>query len=196
LASHEAADGLRSEWKVNTMSQPAAISIPAITLFAQPYDISASGFYFSDAETYAERAAAARNDYGQPVEEFEIQFIDGEALDARLFEALGVNQANLEAFLEAASEWRDDQKVRVIIAVGEAGYSFDLRTGYPDDFDVDLYECDSLRDLAEQFVDEGLYGDIPESLRYYIDYDAIARDLRADYAETEIDGVRYVYACR
>lgn len=175
------------------MPQPVT---PAITLFAQPYDVSATGFYFSDVATYAEKAAAARNDYGQPVEEFEIQFIDGEGLDARLFEALGVNQANLEAFFETAGEWRDDQKVRVIIAVGEAGYSFDLKTGDPDDSDVDLYECDSLRDLAEQFVDEGLYGDIPESLRYYIDYDAIARDLRADYAETEIDGVRYVYACR
>lgn len=167
-----------------------------ITLYAQPYDITACGFYFTDYEAYAAKAATARNDYGQPVEEFEIQFIDGSGLDARLFEALGVNQANLEAFLQAIGDWSDDQKVRVIIAVGEAGYSFDVKTGDPDDFEVDLYECDSLRDLAEQFVDEGLYGDIPESLQYYIDYDAIARDLRGDYAETEIDGVRYIYSCR
>ena len=44
-------------------------------LHAQPYDISASGFYFDSLEDYQAKAAKARNDYGDPVEEFEIQFI-------------------------------------------------------------------------------------------------------------------------
>ena len=60
------------------------------TLFAQPYDISARGFYFDTASEYSAKAAKLKNDYGQPVEEFEIQFIDGDGLDAKLFEALGV----------------------------------------------------------------------------------------------------------
>ena len=61
-----------------------------------------------------------------------------------------------------------------IIAVGECGYSFDPATVHPDDFEVDIYHMDSMRDLAEHFVDEGLYGEIPKHLAYYIDYDAIA----------------------
>ena len=40
---------------------------------------------------------------------------------------------------------------------GESGYTFDLGKDSPDQFDVDLYEMDSLHDLAVQFVDEGLY---------------------------------------
>lgn len=166
------------------------------TLYAQPYDISASGFYFEDADSYARQVAALRNDYGQPVEEFEIQFIDGECIDAALAQAWSLNQANLARFFEIVEEWSEDQKRRFIIAVGECGYSFDAASVDPDDFDVDLYEADSLRELAEQFVDDGLYGEIPPHLAHYIDYEAIARDLALDYSATEIAGERLIYACR
>jgi antirestriction protein len=166
------------------------------TLFAQPYDISASGFYFDDADDYASKAASLRNDYGQPVEEFEIQFIDGDRIDVALAEAWGLNQANLSRFFEVVEEWSDDQKQRFIIAVGECGYKFVPASVDPDDFDVDLYEADSLRDLAEQFVDDGLYGDIPPHLVHYIDYEAIARDLAMDFSVAEIAGARLIYACR
>ena len=164
-------------------------------LFAQPYDISATGFYFQSQSEYAEKSSKLRNDAGWPVEEFELQFIDGESIDAQLFEALGVNQCNFPQFLEACDDWDDHQKRKVIIAVGECGYSFDLTSGDPDDFDVDLYEIDSLRELAEQFVDEGLFGEIPERIRFYLDYDAIARDLSMDYSETRIAGTNLVYRC-
>ena len=166
------------------------------TLYAQPYDISASGFYFDDAESYARQAAALRNDYGQPVEEFEIQFIGGECIDVALAQAWGLNQANLARFFKIVDDWSDDQKRRFIIAVGECGYSFDAANVDSDDFDVDLYEADSLRELAEQFVDDGLYGEIPAHLAHYIDYEAIARDLALDYSATEIAGERLIYACR
>lgn len=165
------------------------------TLFAQPYDISASGFYFETAAEYEEKADRLLNSYGNPVEEFEIQFIDGESLDCELFRALGVHQGNFPAYLEAVEEWSEDEKIRVIIAVGEIGYKFDLGKDTPDQFDVDLYELDSLKDLAEQFVEEGLYGEIPKALQYYIDYEAIARDLGMDYSEIRIDGTNYIYRC-
>ncbi|MBP7722627.1 MAG: antirestriction protein ArdA [Alphaproteobacteria bacterium] len=81
------------------------------------------------------------------------------------------------------------------IAVGEAGYNFDPETDDPDDFDIDLYELDTLRDLAEQFIDEGLFGEIPENIRFYLDYDAIARDLGMDYTEIRLNGTNYIYRC-
>ena len=43
-------------------------------LHAQPYDLAATGFNFETAEEYGTKAAALQNDYGEPVEEFEIQF--------------------------------------------------------------------------------------------------------------------------
>ena len=53
-----------------------------------------------------------------------------------------------------------------------------------------------MKELAERFVDEGLFGEIPDHLAHYIDYDAIAHDLAMDYAETEIAGVRLIYRCQ
>ena len=109
------------------------------TLFAQPYDISACGFYFESIEQYRTKASTLKNDYGDPVEEFEIQFIDGERIDCTLASAFGVNQANLSRFFDLVDQWDDDQKTRFIIAVGESGYNTDCD---PDDLDIDVFELD------------------------------------------------------
>lgn len=165
------------------------------TFHAQPYDITASGFFFKDAETYRSKITSIVNDYGDPVKEFEIQFIDGDDIDCDLANALCPNQCNAVAIMDAMENWEDQQKTAVIIAVGECGYDFDLETGDPDAFDVTIYEVDSMKELAEQFVEEGLFGEIPERLRFYLDYDAIARDLAMDYVETSVGGVSLVYRC-
>jgi hypothetical protein len=92
-------------------------------------------------------------------------------------------------------KWDDDDKRIAIIALGDYGYPFDPEM-IPADYDIDIYAVESLTELAEQFVDEGLFGDIPEALANYIDYDAIARDLGFEYVEATIAGGRYVYASR
>ncbi|MBS0482871.1 MAG: antirestriction protein ArdA [Proteobacteria bacterium] len=162
------------------------------TFFAQPYDISATGFYLDSFDDYQAKARASQNDYGQPIEEFEIHFIDGDDLDAAFADAFGINQANIARFINLADEWGDDEKTRFIIAVGECGYDRDCD---PDRLDIDLYEIDSLTELARQFVDEGLFGDIPDRIACYLDYDLIARDLACDYSETTVSGRRIVYRC-
>jgi hypothetical protein len=163
------------------------------TLYALPYNIDATGFYFDSAEDYAAKAKGNYDRYGQFVEEYEVQFIDGEAIDCELAKAIGLSQCNFSKFFDLIDEWDEGQKVRFIIAVGEGGYSFDLDAGDIDALDIDIYEEDTMRDLTEQFVDDGLFGDIPERLQYYIDYDAIARDLAVEYATTNIAGTRLIY---
>ena len=165
-----------------------------ILLYAQPYDISAEGFYFRDKDEYDKKVKEAKNDYGDPVEEFEIQFIDGGLIDCELAKAIDISQANFAQYLDCVESWETHEKTTVIIAVGECSYCFEDDTS-PDDFDIDIYHVDSMRELAEQFVDEGLYGEIPESLTHYIDHDAIARDLAVDYSEAVIGGERLVYRC-
>jgi antirestriction protein len=176
--------------------EPKSEDDMTITLFAQPYDISATGFYFTSAEEFDDKAMRLKNAYGQRVEEFEIQFIDGEPLDCALAQAVGLNQANFRRVLEICESWDDHEKIRLAVAVGECGYAFDLDHDDIELLDVDIYEEDSLKDLAILFVDEGLFGDIPEHLACYIDHEAIARDLAVDYSETTIAGDHYVYACR
>lgn len=114
------------------------------TLFAQPYDISADGFYFESAEDYQGKSSKLLNRYGEHVEEFEIQFIDGEGIDCDLFKALSVSQCTCEKFLDFVDEWTENDKIKVIIAVGEVGYNFDLDNNTPDRFDIELYQIDSL----------------------------------------------------
>ena len=174
------------------------------TLYARAYDITAVGFYFDSAEDYDRKSSALRNEYGQPVEEFEVQWIDGDDIDCALATVGGavnkkawrLHQGDLLAFFAALDDWDEHQKHCFIIAVGECGYRFNAATDHPDDFDVDIYEMDSLVELAEYFVGEGFYGEIPKQLTYYIDTQAIARDLAADYSEITIAGRRLVYACR
>lgn len=165
-------------------------------LYAQPYDCSASGFYFDDFEEYQTRSRNNRKPSGELVEEYEIQFIDGDEIDVALAKAWELGQGNFAAFLEAAETWDEDQKIRFIIAVGECGHDHDEAASNPDQIDLIYYQFDSMKELAEHFVDEGLFcSEIPETLRIYLDYDAIARDLSVDYSEVEISGTNYIFYC-
>jgi len=161
-------------------------------LFAQPYDLSASGFYFHDVEEYAQKVSEAHNDYGQPVEEFEIQFIEGEDNDCSLAAAVGLNQCNFPQYLELIEELDEYEKIELVIAVGECGYRLEEAQS---DLDIELYEMNTVRELAEQFVDAGLLGEIPENLQMYFDYDALARDLEIDYSSVDIAGRTFIYRC-
>lgn len=162
-----------------------------VSLHALPYDQTAPGFYFQNFEDYQVLAAKAVNAYGDHVEEFEIQFIDGEPIDVALARAFDLNQSNVGQFLEAAAEWDGSRKIRFIIAVGEYGQESDPAS--VDDFDIDIYEIGIMRELAERFIDEGLFGEIPSHLEGYIDYDAVARDLSVDFSQAEIAGINYVF---
>lgn len=163
------------------------------TFYAQPYNLDADGFFFADMTSYRQGITGRTDHYGMPVEEYELQFIDGTGLNAAFAGAVSVNQANIASYFQAEDAWNDDQKIRVIIAMQELGHFFHLGQDLPNDLDLDLYEIGSLRELAEQFVEDGLFGTIPDRLAHYIDYDAIARDLAFDYGQVTIAGRRFIY---
>ena len=159
------------------------------TLYANPYDISAQGFYFTSLEDYEKKAADLRNEYGQPVEEFEIDFIDGENAD--LFAAFGVNQANLEHWFEIDEmDLSDEQKVAFFYLVSDLGKTAQEALELIDD--VSIFEGKP-SDYVEEILDE-IYPDIPQGLRGYIDTEAMARDMRlnGEIAEFEREGKDYV----
>jgi len=130
---------------------------------ATPYDISAVGFYFSDYEEYLEKAASHRNDHGDPVEEYEIQFIDGD--NYRLFDAVGVNQANLKDWFERFEDMDEHDAIKVIYLAEDVGYSLNDMLDRLDD--LMLFEGTAI-EYAESYLDDtGLLDQIPENLRYY-----------------------------
>ena len=167
----------------------------ACEFYAQPYELAATGFYFKDYKSFISKSRTLKNNYGQSVEEFEIQFIDGEIEDAELFKALGIHQGTIGTFIDKLDEWEDWEKINIILAVGEAGYDFDMAEDDPGDLDIQIYQVESLKELAEEFINEGLFGDIPENLAHYLDIDAIARDLSYDYSESYVAGANFVYRC-
>ena len=167
-----------------------------LLFYSQPYDISAERFYFRSIDEFSKQSADLKYQHGQPVEEFEIQFIDGDLIDFDLAKAWGVNQANISRYFEVAEEWDEHEKIRFILAVGECGCDFDPNKVSADGFDVDIYRLDSMRDLAIEFVEEGLFAEISERFQSYIDYDAIARDLSMDYSEAVVAGERLIFRCR
>lgn len=91
---------------------------------------------------------------------------------------------NLEKLNELAErlDSLDNYDMRKLEAALEA-FSNDVEEHLDNLDDYDFYENMTLEDLAYEFVDEGMFGDIPENIKNYIDYDAIARDLQYDYTE-------------
>lgn len=157
--------------------------------FAHPYDQSATGFYFDTFAEYEEKVAALKNSYGQPVEEFEIQFIDGD--DSQLFAACGINQSNLEQWFDDVEDLDDHEKValfylmdnNVVAGLAEALEKMD---------DVSIQEG-TLKEAAEALFDELYLHEIPKHLHNYIDYAAFANDLQCggDAVEFDYDGTTY-----
>lgn len=160
------------------------------TYHATPYDISATGFFFRSYEEYCTQAASHRNAFGEPVEEYEIQYIDGD--NYRLFEAIGVNQANLADWFERFEDMDDDCAIRLIILMEHYGY--DLEPAFDHIEDLHLFEGTAV-EYAEELIDStGMLGAMPENLRFYFDTDAFARDMLigGDIAEVDIDGRRFI----
>tara|TARA_E500000318_G_C3563484_1_gene214633 strand:+ start:738 stop:1238 length:501 start_codon:yes stop_codon:yes gene_type:complete len=160
------------------------------TYHATPYDISAAGFYFSSYDDYLAKAADHRNDYGHLVEEFEIQFIDGDAF--ALFDALKVNQATLSTWFEHFEDLDEDDAHKAIYLASYEGCTMDQILERLDD--VHLFEGTAI-EYAESYIEEtGLLDQIPEGLRFYFDVEAFARDLQlgGDITVIEIAGQSYV----
>lgn len=102
--------------------------------------------------------------------------------------------SKLNEIAQQIESWDDNDILKFEILLSE-GYAQDkvIEDGL-DSYEVDIYDFRSVKrltcafeQLAEQFVDEGLFGNVPIALQSYIDYEAISRDLRYDYSEYDTD---------
>jgi hypothetical protein len=157
-------------------------------LHANPYTPDARGFNFSTAEDFTIRASALRDRFGSPVEEFELQYLDGE--DGQLFEACKIHQGNLDTWFDDIETLEDYEKAALFYLVDQAGYRLDQALEKLED--VCISEC-SLIDAASELFDECYLPEVPEAVRNYIDYDAFARDCRlgGDMCEFIYAGTTY-----
>ena len=171
--------------------QTACVEVNTVTLYAQPYNLDANGFYFGSMAEYTEKSEGLTDRYGSLVEEFEIQFIDGSNEDVQLFSACSVNQCNLEQFFTLVDEFDDREKAALFYLTNVNGQSMEDAINKLDD--VCLYEG-YLKEAAEELFDECYAHVIPENLHCYIDYEAFARDceLGGDMYEFNFAGNTYI----
>ena len=158
------------------------------TFFAQPYSLDAVGFYFDTLEAYSEKSERLLDTFGNLVEEFEIQFIDGD--DCELFSACGINQGNLYTWFESIIDLSDQEKTALFYLRSVLGYN--LENALDKLEDVNLSEG-NLKDVAETLFDEFYLNDVPESVRAYIDYEKYARDceIGSDLHEFDFNGTTW-----
>ena len=158
------------------------------TLFAHPYNMDACGFYFRSAEEFEEKVEALRDRFGNRVEEFEIQFIDGD--DGALFDACGINQSNLSTWFDDIENKDEHEKVALYFLTGVLGYALDDAMDKIDE--VMLFHGDA-QEAAEELFDDCYAHAIPDNLRCYFDMEKFARDLEigGDFAEFDYDGTTY-----
>ncbi len=157
---------------------------------ATPYDLSATGFYFKTYEDYTSQATTHRNEYGDEVEEYEIQFIDGG--NCELFSVLSVNQANLKQWFDEFEDLDGEDLIKAIYLASDLNYDIDDILGNLDD--VYLFEG-----TAEEYADDylestGILSEIPENLRFYFDVALFARDMLwgGDISEVTIMNTNYI----
>lgn len=119
------------------------------------------------------------------IEEFSIEFIDGD--DAQLFDSCGINQANLDTWFDEIELLDDREKAALFFLTNNLGYNLTDAMNKIDE--VSLYQGELL-DAATELFDECYAYQIPDNLRFYIDYEKFARDceLGGDMDEFEFGG--------
>ncbi|MCB9989741.1 MAG: antirestriction protein ArdA [Rhodospirillales bacterium] len=149
------------------------------TFYAQPYSLDHTGFYFDSLDQYETGMDKLEK---QGCEEVEIQFIAGDDHLARLAKDASIGQGQVHLWFEELDDL-DEIAADQIGFLLDCGYSLEDALGAYED--VILYEG-SAADYAAEMIEETT--EIPENLRYYIDYDAIARDMELN---GEITALRY-----
>lgn len=160
------------------------------TLYANPYNPDSEGFYFNDADEFTKKMAGLTDLYGNMVEEFEIDFIDGD--DAELFNVCGITQANLNAYFDEIEPLCCTEKTALYFLIADLGYN--LADALVKIDEVNLCEG-NLIDAASELFDECYLNSIPEQIRYYVDYEKFARDCQISRDMIEFDYVGKTYTC-
>ena len=158
------------------------------TLHATPYNIDAAGFYFESMADYQNKSENHSDRFGNLVEEFEIQFIDGD--NAELFNACGINQTNLNTWFDDIEFMSESDKLNLHYLIAVAGYTL---VQAMDKLDEPSIYDGNLLDAASELFDECYLPSVPDNIKYYIDYEKFARDcsLGGDMCEFEYAGKTY-----
>ncbi|MBW2672229.1 MAG: antirestriction protein ArdA [Deltaproteobacteria bacterium] len=158
-------------------------------LYANPYDITAGGFYFRSAEQFEAKFRARL-----PVEEYEIEFIDGSSEDAALFGAMGVYQGpSIARFFDEVVTLEEWEKPALFYVMDNHGVT-DLDEALLLVRDEVRVMEGRMKDYVENLIDDlGGVGELGKNnAEMYFDYETFGRDLGFDLNADDPDDEYYL----
>ena len=155
------------------------------TLYANPYDINFTGFYFNSSEEFEAKFSKA------PFEEVEIDYIDGD--NPLLFNAVGIYQSNVDYWFDELDQYSDtdNETLAIIYLLDFMGIEDAIKRHH----EVILHHG-SIKEYAADLIEETYpVDDLPDIIKYHIDYSGIAKDMESNSEVTEIDHNLWVVNC-
>jgi hypothetical protein len=139
------------------------------TFYAQPYNGMMKGFWFDSVKTFDEENKKHSHLNG----EYEIYAIAGDVWQVKLANAIGADlNLNVELWYEMIEDMEESELIATWFLVEHHGFSIKEAI---EKFD-DVIICNqSIDDYAYDLVHE-IY-DVPDGLKFYIDYASFGRDL-------------------
>jgi antirestriction protein len=94
------------------------------------------------------------------------------------------NPFTLNEFVEQLDKLDEYEQEKVFYLMDTIGYDREETLEHYED--VTYYQDMTLDDVAYELVEEGVFGELTDSIKSYLDYEKLARDLRIDgYYETD-----------
>jgi hypothetical protein len=160
-------------------------TVVTTTLYANPYDISFTGFYFGSIDEFNKQLSQAS------YEKVEIDYIDGN--NPGLFQATKIHQGNVDLWFDELNKYSDDSHEASAI-----GYLLDIM--HIDEAikrrDEVILHRGNLADYAFELVKDVCSLDqLPDLIRNHIDYNSIGRDLELNSEVTELSRNVWVVNC-
>lgn len=114
-------------------------------------------------------------------EEVEIQFIDGDAHLCQLAKSMSISQCDIPLWFDELEDLYEEDAIRIAFMLDLDFCIDDALSRYED---VCLH-FGTAEDYAQVLIEET--ANVPENLRYYIDYQSIARDMEMNGEIVEIE---------
>ena len=148
------------------------MSIPLLTIIANPYCYESSWFKFSDFEEYCNLYEKQLKQKG--TEEYEFDLFDADELASYLWKIMKVDQCNLEKFFEIYDSYQlDDLESLLKFKICIEHFKMDVEEAFEQYKEVLLYEG-TPEEYVREFYDE--HYEIPDFLSGYIDFSKLAQD--------------------
>jgi hypothetical protein len=155
------------------------------TLYANPYDTSYTGFYFTSTEEFESNMNKA------PFEEVELDFIDGN--NPGLFQATKIHQGNVDLWFDELDRYEDNHQEALAICYLIEIMHLDEAIKRRDEV---ILHRGNLADYAFEHVkDVCSLDELPDLIRNHIHYDSIGRDLELNSEVTELSRNVWVVNC-